>query len=478
MFKNIAVGIFLAAALATTTSGFAQQWTAQILHPQGALESWLYGIADGQVVGTAILPGEFGVFVWSLDGTPTRLDGPGVTSPEVYDVSQGRQVGSAIINGEDRAVMWSGTPESIVDLGMPEADFGVAISIHKNVISGYLFDSPNISRAIAGNPQTGWQILGFGGSGETDGKRHVGYMREGFETIPVIWSPRPIRLDIGVSAMPSDTYVAGIHGDEQVGTWHENLGNQQAVVWYGSGKSYEFLSLQYSDARGVYGGQQVGSMWPQGAVRWVHQAGVLTELHNALPSKYTYSEAEKIWDDGEAHTYISGTAWMGSTRQGVVWKSNNIRTSAISAINVSPGVVVSGDLQSVQNSENNRLVLQPGITFLTSQPPIVVYAEGTAVIQDPFRIGLSVESQSSAVNTIQSVEFFDFESQTYVPRNTDRLLMTDDLYRSDQVRNVSRFVEEGTGKMRARVSFRARGPLFLYPWQVRIDRIWFHQLIS
>ena len=468
-------------ALAWYTPGQAQTWTAEIFHPPGTSESWLYGIADGQVVGAVFLPGGVGAaYVWTLDGIPTRLDGPGMTNVEVYGVSQGRHVGSATVDGVDMAVMWSGTPESVVDLEFPAAFRPLATTIHKNVIGGYLFDPPNIYRAVAGTQQTGWEDLGNGTLYDTDGRRHVGHQKVGFDMFPVIWTgSRPIRLDIGVSVMPSDTSVSGIHDEEQVGTWLENLANQKAVIWYGSGESYEFLSqASYTQASDVYAGQQVGTLNANRAMRWVHRAGVQTSLQASLPSKYTASEAYSVWDDAEAFTYISGTAWMNSTRHAVVWKSNNIDTSNVTAMNVLPGIVVAGNLQSIQNSEDDRLVLRPGIVFASGQPPIVVYAEGTAAVQNPLRISVSVESQASAPVIVQLVEFFDFMSQAYVPRNEDRLLLSDDVYRYDQVRNVSRFVEPGTGKMRAKISYPASGPVFLFPWQVRIDRIWWHQLIS
>jgi hypothetical protein len=76
-----------------------------------------------------------------------------------------------------------------------------------------------------------------------------------------------------------------------------------------------------SEARGVFGGQQVGyaqvgdaphaALWSGTAASWV-------DLHAFLPAGFSESIAQSIWSDA-THSHVAGYAYNGDHQQAVLW---------------------------------------------------------------------------------------------------------------------------------------------------------------
>ena len=141
-----------------------------------------------------------------------------------------------------------------------------------------------------------------------------------------------------------------------------------------------------------------------------------------------------------------------------------------SVYNLIRGVTVSGNLVSLQASDNDRLVLRPGVVFTSVQAPIEFVVEGTSTELDPTMLRMSIEALASAASIQRTVELFNFDTNLYEQVASATVSTTEGTVNIDIASDPGRFVAAG-GTIRARISARANGPVFSYPWSTSTDHI-------
>lgn len=137
---------------------------------------------------------------------------------------------------------------------------------------------------------------------------------------------------------------------------------------------------------------------------------------------------------------------------------------------VSPGIVLSGGLQQISASDDDYMVLRPGIVFSTSQPPIVMQVNGTLTSGNPNSLQFAAEAHAQQLGIIQEISAYDFVSGEF-RRLSARPLLTADEGAAGGCAPPNRFIGPGN-EVRVRVAYRAAAPVFSYPWRVYIDRLW------
>ncbi|MEO7454098.1 MAG: choice-of-anchor B family protein [Fimbriimonadales bacterium] len=136
------------------------------------------------------------------------------------------------------------------------------------------------------------------------------------------------------------------------------------------------------------------------------------------------------------------------------------------------GVQVSGNLGSLITDDDNRLELRPGITFTSSQAPVEIEITATADSQTPVAINVLSVARASAATIQEKIELFNYTSGLFELVDTRMLSTTDSQFIAVSAGNLNRFV--GANKaVRARFSYKATGPTFVYPWTVGIDKLAF-----
>jgi photosystem II stability/assembly factor-like uncharacterized protein len=165
----------------------------------------------------------------------------------------------------------------------------------------------------------------------------------------------------------------------------------------------------------------------------------------------------------------SGDAWYGGY-------AGQIARRQIAATEIQPtgftkvrGEIVSGTWQSTITSDDNRLVMRPGITFTTSQAPIAVEFTAQAPLNTN-SLTLQVESSATAQTIGLQIEMFDYDANQYVSVHSAASSTTDQTYTFEPA-NGGRFVS-ASGQVKTRISYKANGPVFVYPWNGRLD--WVH----
>jgi hypothetical protein len=139
---------------------------------------------------------------------------------------------------------------------------------------------------------------------------------------------------------------------------------------------------------------------------------------------------------------------------------------------VMPGIISGGNLASLQESDDVRLNMRPGIVFSTSQAPISLFVETTSPFTTiPASFELSIESHATSGSIQQSIAI-EKDDGSFEVFDTRNLTTSDGTVTVTVNTNVADYFRPD-GTIRARVNFRAIGPVFAYPWEGRVDQALF-----
>jgi choice-of-anchor B domain-containing protein len=137
------------------------------------------------------------------------------------------------------------------------------------------------------------------------------------------------------------------------------------------------------------------------------------------------------------------------------------------------GLVVSGGLQDLRESDDSWLVLRPGIVLSGEEAPIQLVLEGVSPIQTPMELAFRLEAHASVGNIQQTIELYDFSTQQFQQVDQRMATLSDSVVTVSITNQPERFVEQGTGRVRARIRYKSIGPVLTYPWFVSVDQsIW------
>lgn len=140
---------------------------------------------------------------------------------------------------------------------------------------------------------------------------------------------------------------------------------------------------------------------------------------------------------------------------------------------LSRGIALSGDISSIAASDDNYLVLRPGIVLSSQESPIQLVLNGTATTASPAELRFKVESRSNQPNITQKVELFNFATQVYDTYDVRQVPLSDGMLEVVVTSNVPNYVDPSTSALRAKLSYKSTGPVLAYPWLINIDQtVW------
>jgi hypothetical protein len=136
------------------------------------------------------------------------------------------------------------------------------------------------------------------------------------------------------------------------------------------------------------------------------------------------------------------------------------------------GILVSGNMASLNSSDDNRLVYRPGIVFATGQAPVEYDTMATSPTLNPTKIVFAIESSATSPNIHRTVQLYNYDTLQFETMGTSPSTTTDSVTEYTITSNPGRFVHSN-GEVWARISAKAQGPVFAYPWQFAVDRaVW------
>ena len=135
--------------------------------------------------------------------------------------------------------------------------------------------------------------------------------------------------------------------------------------------------------------------------------------------------------------------------------------------------VRTGSLYDVLFSDDLRNTWRPGITFTTAQAPVEFRVVSFApTLTNPTSMSFNLEGHATAPVIRRQFELYNYNTNTWNVVSVYANSAT-----SDELITVSvapaNYINPTDGKMEARISYKSFGPVFVYPWQARQDRIFF-----
>jgi len=133
------------------------------------------------------------------------------------------------------------------------------------------------------------------------------------------------------------------------------------------------------------------------------------------------------------------------------------------------GTAINSSLDDIARSDNLYLTMRPGIVFSNNLPPIEVQVDATAPIQTIAGLKYLVESNGSSTTVAQTMSLFNFSTGQYEQVDVRNLTTGDASVEITATGNANRFIQAGSRALRAKLSYKLTGPVFTFPWMVKVD---------
>ena len=146
-------------------------------------------------------------------------------------------------------------------------------------------------------------------------------------------------------------------------------------------------------------------------------------------------------------------------------------TVLLDSFNVFRGNLIAGGLAELRESDDSYLQVQPGFTLNSNEPPVWVEFSGTATDDAPANLSFLIEGNANTVNLNQTIELFNFNSGSYEEIDSRDATIVDSVTQVTPGGDVTRFVQGGSGMIKARVGWKATGFVLLYPWTISVDHV-------
>ncbi len=134
------------------------------------------------------------------------------------------------------------------------------------------------------------------------------------------------------------------------------------------------------------------------------------------------------------------------------------------------GFYDSGDLDSLLDSDDDKLCFEPGIVLNPTEAPVTLDFTGTLSNDSPSTLNVTIESSANTVGLELTFSFWNFNTNMWDVVGTDTQSLNDDTARTF-AGNPADHVEPGTGEVRSRYEVRVVSFIFLFPWLDCVDHL-------
>ena len=138
------------------------------------------------------------------------------------------------------------------------------------------------------------------------------------------------------------------------------------------------------------------------------------------------------------------------------------------------GLYISGDLDDLYESDDERLVIRAGITLTIAEPPVWIVLTATSPTELPTQASFLLEARVNVPGMIlQTIELYNYDIEDYEEVDARIASMTDQVVEIILEGDLSRFVDQNTLEMNAQLTWLQVGPVPFSAWQVGIDQsVW------
>ena len=335
---------------------------------------------------------------------------------------------------------------------------------------------------------TGGSFYSYATAISTDGNVIVGYSSSanGFEAFRITGSGNMTGLgDLTGGGFSSSANAVSADGSTIVGQGTSASG-PQAFTWTQSGGMVGLGDLAggsfFSSATGVSadGAVVVGSSSGANGTEafvWSSTLGMVSLKDYLIAhgvgglTDWTLNQANGISGDGRT-IFGYGTNPSGNVE---AWTAtvDVPRSVRVSAFSMFRGIVLSGGLTQLINSDDMWIVMRPGVVLSNSEAPIQLIVEATSPSSTLTQLTFQVESHADRLNLGQFISLYDFQAGAWVAVDTHNLTTGDQTVMVHIASNAARFLQPTTHLLRTRLAYRTVAPIFSYPWRISVDQtIW------
>lgn len=291
------------------------QWTFTNLSPNGAAESFVRGVFDGQQVGSATVGGpDQHACLWNgTSASWVSLKPEGATNSYANCTSGAKQGGNAIFGGTSHAGLWTGTAATWVDLHPPVTTQSAIEGMDSDQQVGSVTlcaqgCSPRAS-LWSGTAESWIDLTPMSAKSSQARAVHGGYqVGSAFvdHNHASLWNGTP---ESWVDLHPPVAYSSEGHGvfkDQQVGSVYvAGSTGSHASIWHGTAASWMDIhppiGATDSAVWATCKTHQVG--WARfgsnsHASVWTGTPESFIDLHTLLPPGFSSSHATSVWSDG------------------------------------------------------------------------------------------------------------------------------------------------------------------------------------
>jgi hypothetical protein len=165
----------------------------------------------------------------------------------------------------------------------------------------------------------------------------------------------------------------------------------------------------------------------------------------------------------------TGDAWYGGYAGRIARRQTATTEVRPNALTMIRGIVRSGSLTSVLESDDSRLEMRPGPVFTTTMTPLVAEFTGQGPSGNLSRLDLVVESSASSPVVQVVFQMVGYDVGTFVDVGSANSTTTDHTY-TFELANPNRFTSPA-GEIKCRINYKALGANLMYPWLGRLDLI-------
>ena len=137
------------------------------------------------------------------------------------------------------------------------------------------------------------------------------------------------------------------------------------------------------------------------------------------------------------------------------------------------GLLLSGGLPDLFESDDSRLVVQTGQFAPSTQPPVQIEVTGTSPTETTSELRFRFEGMASRAFIERRISLYNYVTQSYEELHVGMAATSDEVIEIVVTTNASRFVEPGTRQVKSLMTWRAAAISFFTGWNVGIDQtIW------
>lgn len=137
------------------------------------------------------------------------------------------------------------------------------------------------------------------------------------------------------------------------------------------------------------------------------------------------------------------------------------------------GRIASGELSDVYGSDDERLVVQPGITLDPDEPPVWLILTGSSPTDAPGELRFILETQVDTPGVTQTIWLYNYDTGEFEEIDSRLTTLIDTVVEVVVDGDPSRFFDPETLEIQAQLTWHPPPLVLLYPWNVGIDQaVW------